>query len=101
MLNSLIVMPLVEEFVFRGFLLDALTASLGAFKTNMTQAVLFSLNHLPWLYVLGLFAHPLLLVGRLVFLAFFGVVCGVLALRTRSLALSTILHAINNLLASG
>lgn len=99
--NSIVITPIVEEFVFRGFMLDALTPLAGPRQANGYQAILFSLNHLPWFYALGLFAHPLLLVGRLVFLAFFGLVAGYLATRTRTLWLAMGLHAVNNLLASG
>lgn len=100
-LNSIMVTPLVEEFVFRGFMLDTLTSLWGSRKSNMAQAVLFSLNHLPWFYALGLFGQPLFLAGRLIFLMVFGLVAGYLAMRSRALWLSMAFHAVNNLLASG
>lgn len=100
-LNSIIITPIVEEFVFRGFMLDTLTALWGSRRSNLAQAILFSLNHLPWFYALGLFGQPLLLIGRLIFLVVFGLITGYLAMRTRSLWLSMVFHAINNLLASG
>jgi len=96
--NSIIATPLIEEFVFRGFILNELSKRLSAGKANVVQSILFSLNHLPWLYALGLFRSPTILFFRLVFLALFGMVSGFLVKNTRSLIPSILFHAINNLL---
>ncbi len=96
--NSIIATPLIEEFVFRGFILKELSKKTTFGKANVVQSILFSLNHLPWFYTLGLFHSPITLLSRLLFLALFGMVSGFLVKSTKSLLPSVLFHAVNNLL---
>ncbi len=95
--NGIIATPFIEEFVFRGFILKELSKRLSFRIANLVQGILFSLNHLPWLYALGLFHSPTVLFSRLLFLALFGMVSGYLIKKTKSMLPSVLFHAVNNL----
>jgi membrane protease YdiL (CAAX protease family) len=98
LVTSVVATPIIEEFVFRGFLLDALCKGLSFGTANLYQAILFSCIHLPYYYELGSFGNAPLLVGNLLYLGIFAYASGYLAQSTKSLYPSIVLHAINNLL---
>lgn len=77
--------PVVEELFFRGLLLSALRARIGSVGAVLISAVLFGLAHF----------EPL----QFPVLALFGVLLGVLALRTGRLGPNICAHAAFNALA--
>jgi membrane protease YdiL (CAAX protease family) len=99
LVNSVITTPFIEEFVFRGFILDTLIEKTSFQKANLLQAILFACIHLPYYYGLGKFNNIGLLIGSLVYLSLFAYVSGYLAKTTTSLYPSVLFHAINNLLS--
>lgn len=98
LVTSVVTTPIIEEFVFRGFLLDLLSEGRSFGRANLYQAILFSGVHLPYYYELGRLGNVPLLIGNLLYLAVFAYASGYLAERTQSLYPSIVLHAINNLL---
>jgi membrane protease YdiL (CAAX protease family) len=98
LVTSVVTTPIIEEFVFRGFILDRLKEGLSFGRANLYQAILFSGVHLPYYYELDRLGNVRLLVGNLLYLAVFAYASGYLAQRTKSLYPSIVLHAINNLL---
>ena len=80
----LIVAPVTEEFIFRGVLLHRWTAKWGVTPALLISALLFGLLHAN---IVGLFV--------------FGLMMAVLYLKTRTLIVPIICHALNNLVAVG
>ena len=76
---AVIVAPLVEETIFRGILFSRLTAKWGMVRAMVTSSLAFGLLHF----------DP---IGAFVF----GIVACVLYVRTRSLIVPMVLHALNN-----
>lgn len=77
--------PLAEEILFRGIILRGFAARYGATKGILFSALFFGIFHI----------QPLQVVGA----TFIGIVLGWVYLRSRSLTLVILLHAVNNLLA--
>ncbi len=88
-LGTAVLAPVAEEMLFRGLLLRALLRRMDAGPAVFISAGVFGLAHLTdpgaWLAVPGLVA--------------LGVVFGVLAIRSGSLAQSMLVHALYNLIA--
>lgn len=80
-----VVVPLLEELIFRGILLDALAKHIPFGWANLVQATLFALLH-ENLRVLPFFVA-------------FGVICGFVTRRAGGLLPAIVIHACNNLLA--
>jgi len=79
-----VVAPVVEELIFRGLILHGLRRNYNAFTAVVISALLFALFHLnPWQF-------PATFV--------LGLLLGWIMIRTRSILLAIIGHAINNLL---
>lgn len=76
--------PLVEEYIFRGLLLSAWAVKYGAVRSLLFTSILFALFHLD---PLGAFI--------------FGIVMGLIYLKTGSLMLVAFLHFLNNAFAMG
>ncbi|QDQ79719.1 CPBP family intramembrane metalloprotease [Paraburkholderia megapolitana] len=76
--------PVLEEFVFRGCLLGGLSRHLSFGWANVLQAVVFS----------GMHRDP----PRMVFYFLLALVAGWMAKKTRGLAMPILLHAMNNAL---
>ena len=78
--------PVIEEFMFRGVLLQSLRKHVPFWAANLGQALLFALGHdnLP----------------LLPFYLLMGVVCGVLARRSGGLLAPVVLHSANNMVAT-
>lgn len=98
LINAVLATPFIEEFVFRGFILDGLMRIYSFHRANLIQAILFALIHLPYFYAIGQFDHPTAMLAHLASIAVLGLVCGYLAKRTQSLLPAVVLHATNNLL---
>lgn len=98
LVTSVIATPIIEEFVFRGFLLDTLRERLPFSLANLSQALLFGCIHLPFYYALGRFGDVPLLIGNVLYLVVFAFAAGYLARSTTSLYPAIVLHAVNNLL---
>jgi membrane protease YdiL (CAAX protease family) len=98
--GALLVAPLFEELMFRGFMLRALRErGVARERAVLTSALRFAALHLPgWLAHRGL--DPGML-GSFAGIAFFGVVVGYLAWRTASLWPAILLHVTNNALSTG
>ncbi|CAM2154514.1 Membrane protease YdiL (CAAX protease family) [Pararobbsia alpina] len=79
-----VIVPIVEELVYRGFLLGGLTRHLSFEWSNVVQAAVFSAMHREMRYFVYLFA--------------LGAVCGWLARKTRGLSMSIAVHGVNNLI---
>jgi len=77
-----IVGPIVEEFVFRGFLLSRLTEKYGAKVAVALSSIAFGIMHSD-------------MIGGVVF----GVIMSLIAIRTDSLLIPILLHVVNNLFA--
>jgi len=85
MLIVAVLVPIYEEFIFRGFILGGLTRHISFGWANFWQALLFALLHFDFLH----FTFYFLL----------GLVAGWLVRRTRGLAAPMALHAANNAVA--
>ena len=81
-LSIALILPATEEIIFRSYLFDALRRRFSEKIVVILTAVAFSLAHFQSLYFVPLFG--------------FGLVLGWLRLRTHSLRLPVLLHAINN-----
>jgi uncharacterized protein len=79
-----VIAPITEEFIFRGFILQRWAAKWGLRSALVVSSILFGVLHANFLG-----------------LSLFGVVMGVLYIKTRSLIIPIACHALNNLLASG
>ena len=85
LLLVLAIAPVVEELIFRGVLLQRWATKWGMPKALAASSVLFGLLHL----------------NNPVGLTLFGLVMGLLYVRTRSLWVPIVCHALNNLAAVG
>ncbi|HEY9903508.1 MAG TPA: CPBP family intramembrane glutamic endopeptidase [Candidatus Sericytochromatia bacterium] len=80
----LVVAPVTEEFIFRGILLHRWTAKWGVTPALLTSALLFGFLHAN---IVGLFV--------------FGLMMALLYIKTRTLIVPIVCHALNNLAAIG
>lgn len=80
-----VLVPLYEEIVFRGVILNSVTRYLGFGKANLLQALLFAAVHG------DLFLAP--------YFFGFGLFTGLLVKRSESLTSGVVFHVLNNLLA--
>ncbi len=85
LLSVAVITPIVEELLFRGVLLSALSKHLNFFWANSIQAVLFALVHED--------------TQLFIFYTALGLVAGYFVKHSKSLMPSILLHAINNALA--
>ena len=96
-LNGVIVAPLVEEIVFRGFYLRKLLLGDMAFwAANGITTVFFVCMHLPGWYFQGRL-NLNAVVGLLASLALFSLVLGLVKVKSRSLYAPIVIHVLNNL----
>lgn len=85
MLTSIILAPIIEEFIFRGVLLDGLLKKHSPWKSIFFSAFLFAIIHLnPWQFVVALVL---------------GVLTGWIYYRTHNLLLCILIHMANNAFA--
>ncbi len=85
MLIVAVLVPIYEEFIFRGFILGGLTRHISFGWSNFWQALLFALLHFDFVHF--------------IFYFLLGLATGWLVRRTRGLAASMALHAANNAVA--
>jgi membrane protease YdiL (CAAX protease family) len=85
-LVAIVAVPISEELIFRGVILEGLARHLPFWWANVVQGCLFALAHDD--------------LGMAPFFICMAMVAGVLRRRTQSLATGTVMHAINNVLAS-
>jgi uncharacterized protein len=97
-LNVIILSPVAEELLFRRVAIDYATTKTNATTSVVASAVLFALVHLPWWLLSGEKTGNEV-VKSLMIMFVYGLVFGVLYLRTRSLWASLIPHSVNNLIA--
>jgi hypothetical protein len=81
-----VLVPILEELVFRGFILGGLTRHLSFGWANTLQACLFAILHFDFTHV--------------AFYVSLGLVAGWLVRRTRGLGASIALHVLNNAIAT-
>jgi membrane protease YdiL (CAAX protease family) len=81
-----VLVPILEELVFRGFILGGLTRHLSFGWANTWQACLFAILHFDFTHV--------------AFYVSLGLVAGWLVRRTRGLGASIALHVLNNAIAT-
>jgi len=90
--NALVVSPLVEELVFRGYLMPRLARAWTPHTANLAAAFAFAAAHLPGRIYQG---RPVELLDLLVYVAL-GLLFGLAALRSRSTWGAVVLHVVNN-----
>lgn len=96
---GLVAVAVLEEFLFRGYLLRRLEDGPTAPAAAVLQAVAFGAAHLPgWWFAHG--ADGALILPNLVYVVLFGVVLGVITRGSGSLWPAIVLHAANNVLAA-
>lgn len=89
-------LALIEELLFRGFILSQLRRWLPAWAAILLQSVLFVIFHVPRFAVF----HSGLPLRYLSFIFVAGLAWGAVALRTKSVWPSTVGHWLNNLFLS-
>lgn len=86
-LTTIIIAPIIEEFIFRGFLLSQLKNTIGNWGAISLSSLAWTLLHLQYEV-------------KILFILFiFGLLLGFLRWKYNSLFLVMVLHAINNLVA--
>jgi len=84
-LMIVIAAPILEEFIFRGVILDGFLRNYSPFKSILMSSLLFGIIHLnPWQFIAATIT---------------GFFSGWVYYRTRKLTLSIIIHFVNNLFA--
>jgi membrane protease YdiL (CAAX protease family) len=96
LLNALLIAPLFEEILFRGFFLGALQSSgVGFWTANVIVALMFLGIHLPGWYFM---ASPSLTQGAAILgILLVGLGAGFARARSGSLSGSIAFHVVNNL----
>ena len=98
-LNTIILVGVIEEIVFRGFLLKKLMDFLGFWIANTITALLFVSIHFPiWIYK-GLFAFPDVL-NSIITVFVLGFIFGYIYKKSDSLWSVIIIHSFYNCLVS-
>ncbi|AEB74518.1 CPBP family intramembrane metalloprotease [Lentilactobacillus buchneri] len=83
---------LIEEFLFRGFLMNFLMKRYGIVTANIIQAILFQISHFPLYYLEGLTLGAWLI--NIANVLPLGLIFGWMFYRTKNLWPSTILHCV-------
>jgi membrane protease YdiL (CAAX protease family) len=90
LISVIIVAPIAEEFLFRGFLFSQLKRThLGGWGAVTLSSFLWTIIHFQY--------EPLILLALFIF----GIFLGYIRMAYNSLSLPIILHAINNTIAFG
>lgn len=98
-LNTILLVGITEEIVFRGFLLRKLMDSLRFSMANTITALLFVTIHFPIWFYKGLFEFPYIL-SSIVTLFVLGIIFGIIYKKSNSLWSVIIIHSLYNLLVS-
>jgi len=80
-LSVVIIIPMVEEFIFRGLLLTRWSSKWGIKRAVLITSILFGILHGP----------------TMVSITFMGLVFALIYIKTRSLIIPILLHALNNM----
>jgi membrane protease YdiL (CAAX protease family) len=96
-LAGVVVSPISEEILFRGFVLNGLNESLGFWKSNVISALVFMLVHVPYWVSKNGFSGPVLKNMANVFLL--GCLFGWVMKKTNSLWPAIGAHIANNFLS--
>jgi membrane protease YdiL (CAAX protease family) len=83
-LSMIIVAPITEEFLFRGIIMHRWAEKWGIFSSLIVSSIVFG------------FLHP-----NVIGLSMFGLVMGLLYIKTRTLLVPIFCHTLNNLIAFG
>jgi hypothetical protein len=83
-LKVVVIAPIIEEVLFRGIIMHGLMRNYRSWYAVLLSGILFSVFHLnPW---------------QMTYTFFLGLLLGWIMVRTRSLPLAILVHALNNLL---
>ena len=97
LLNTIILVGVIEEIVFRGFLLRKLMDSYRFWIANTITALLFASIHFPIWFYKGLFEFPYILSSILTVFVL-GIIFGFVYKKSNSLWSVIIIHSLYNLL---
>ncbi|MDQ0270644.1 membrane protease YdiL (CAAX protease family) [Cytobacillus purgationiresistens] len=98
-LNTILLVGITEEIVFRGFLLRKLMDSYKFWIANIITALLFVSIHFPIWFYKGLFEFPYIL-GSILTAFVLGILFGFVYKKSKSLWSVIIIHSLYNLLVS-
>ena len=98
-LNTILLVGITEEIVFRGFLLRKLMDAFKFWIANMLTALLFVSIHFPIWFYRGLFEFPYIL-GSILTALVLGIIFGFIYKKSNSLWSVIIIHSLYNLLVS-
>jgi membrane protease YdiL (CAAX protease family) len=83
-ISAAVYAPIMEELIFRGFFLQRMTYKWGVKRAIIVSSILFGLGH-----------------SDVIGATIFGVIMCLLYIKTNSLLISIVVHALNNLIVSG
>ena len=98
-LNTILLVGITEEIVFRGFLLRKLMDAFKFWIANVLTALLFVSIHFPIWFYRGLFEFPYIL-GSILTALVLGIIFGFIYKKSNSLWSVIIIHSLYNLLVS-
>ncbi len=98
-LNTIILVGVIEEIVFRGFLLRKLIDSYRFWIANSITALLFVSIHFPYWFYKGLFSFPHIL-SSIITAFILGMIFGFVYKKSNSLWSVIIIHSLYNFLVS-
>ena len=93
-LNGVIIAPIIEEIVFRGYLLQKLQNNFTFWKANIIQSFLFVCIHFPQWFARG----REITIFSCSWVLLFGILLGFLKRKTKWLWTCIIIHSIGNIL---
>lgn len=97
LLNTVLLVGLIEEIVFRGFILRKLMDVYQFWKANIITAALFTVIHFPIWFYKGLFASPGI-AGTILTIFVLGWMFGAVYKKSNSLWSVIIIHSLYNFL---
>ncbi|MBP1970512.1 membrane protease YdiL (CAAX protease family) [Virgibacillus natechei] len=98
-LNTILLVGIIEEIVFRGFLLRKFIEYFNFWKANIIVSLLFVSIHFPIWFYKGLFEYPYIL-NSIITAFVLSVIFGFVYKKTNSLWSVIIIHSLYNLLVS-
>ncbi|SDN09684.1 hypothetical protein SAMN05216498_1456 [Tenuibacillus multivorans] len=98
-LNTIILVGIIEEIVFRGFLLRKFMEKFKFWKANTITSLLFLSIHFPIWFYKGLFELPYIL-SSMITAFVLGIIFGFIYKKTDSLWSVIVIHSLYNLLIS-
>jgi len=98
-LNTILLVGIIEEIVFRGFLLRKFMELSSFWKANTITSLLFVSIHFPIWFYKGLFEFPYI-ISSIVVAFVLSIIFGLIYKKTNSLWSVIIIHSLYNLLVS-